>query len=98
MPDIIGQVKNISEGGLAFRYIERDTPTRNCTEVDLFISSDEIYIEKLPFKTVNDSVRENESPFSVITIRQRGIAFGELSSVQKDLVQYIIENHVEKEN
>lgn len=90
----LGQILNISRGGLAFQYIETNrNNTHNIEEKNLFLSSKRYYVQGIPFKTVVDRPIPNDNPFSTITMRQCAIQFGEMSFEQMiNLDNYIINN------
>ena len=48
----IGQIKNISRGGLLFSYIDTQITPENPVENHLFLSSTNAYVSKLPFRTM----------------------------------------------
>jgi hypothetical protein len=92
-PDYIkvGQIINISMGGLVFRYLYSEVPS-NASELDIFLAGRAFYLYKLPFETVWDSVT-NEMPFSSINMKVCGLQFGGLTDEQKSDLRYFIQNH-----
>ena len=92
-PDYIkvGQIINISMGGLAFRYLASKGPS-NASELDIFLAGRVFYLYKLPFETVRDFVT-NEMPFSSIYMKVCGLQFGDLTDKQKSDLRYFIQTH-----
>ena len=92
-PDYIkvGQIINISMGGLAFRYLGSEEPS-NASELDIFLARRAFYLYKLPFETVRDFVT-NEMPFSSINMKVCGLQFGGLTDEQKSDLRYFIQTH-----
>jgi len=90
----LGQILNISRGGLAFQYIETSrSNTYNIEEKNVFLSSKGYYVRSIPFKIVTDRPIPNDTPCSTIMMRQCSIEFGEMSFDQKiNLDNYIINN------
>ena len=89
-PDYInvGQIINISMGGLAFRYLDSKVES-NASELDIYLASRTFYLYNLPFETVWDSVA-NEMHFSSINMKVCGLHFGDLTFEQKfDLRHFI---------
>ncbi|MFK5952271.1 MAG: PilZ domain-containing protein [Desulfobacterium sp.] len=89
----IGQIKNISRGGLLFSYIDTENPPIDQVENHLFLSSSNAYVSKLPFKTISDRpvdrCEENNTP----SMRERGIEFGALTLIQMMIIDnYIVAN------
>ena len=92
-PDYIkvGQIINISMGGLAFRYLGSEEPS-NASELDIFLARRAFYLYKLPFETVWDFVTD-EKPFSSINMKLCGLQFGQLTQSQISELQYFIQDY-----
>jgi hypothetical protein len=79
----IGQILNMSTGGLAFNYIDKGKDECNSKLMDIFLAEDGFYMDKLPVRTV---FAEKINPFyndgSSITINRCRVQFGELSQKQ----------------
>lgn len=91
----IGQIKNISRGGLLFNYLAPEHPPQAQVENHLFLSSSNAYVSKLPFKSINDrpvhSCETNENP----SMRERSIEFGKLTLLQMIILnKYIVINRL----
>ena len=50
----IGQIKNISRGGLKFEYVDDGKPVNDPSEVEIFSSNHNVYLKKLPIETLVD--------------------------------------------
>ena len=72
---LLGQIQDISTGGLSFTYIQSPFPLRETSEVDIFLLREKISLNSVRFHTVSDSRLPNKNPFSTIMIRRRGIDF-----------------------
>ena len=92
-PDYIqvGQIINISMGGLAFRYLGSEGPS-NASELDIFLAGRAFYLYKLPFETVWDFVT-NEKPFSSINMKVCGLQFRDLTPQQISELEYFIQDY-----
>ena len=86
----VGQLIDISEGGLSFRYIESDEWEDDMKELSIFTPSQEISLNKIPFSTVYDSRIERGGLFSSMPMRRRSVKFGRLSENQKDQLNRFI--------
>jgi hypothetical protein len=90
---IVGQITDISLGGLAFRYSAAEKSKDNASEIEIIVASHNYRSQALPFKTVFD---ESIDGFfgSVMgrQVRQRGVAFKELTEEQKADVQCFIDD------
>ncbi len=88
----VGQIINISMGGLAFRYLLPNEGPSNASELDIFLAGRTFYLYKVPFETVWDLVT-NETPFSSINTKVCGLQFGDLTDKQKSDLRYFIRTH-----
>ena len=89
----VGQIVNISKGGLAFSYIAKDTDIRGWHKMNIFLSGNNFYLKEIPFKAISDFLMDNNILFSTVFMRQCGGQFGELTPSQKTQLDYFIENH-----
>lgn len=93
----LGQIIDISMGGLAFKYI--DTSNDNSTETQtpdetIFLSSMGYYVGDLPFKTISDYEVTNAPSFSSMKVRKRHVQFTDLSFKQLFDLDYYLRNNV----
>lgn len=89
----IGQITDISFGGLSFKYISKESGKKELTELDIFLSDNDFYLEGIPIEPVSDRATPNASPFSTIVIRRCGIKFGKLSPNQLSKLEYFIQHY-----
>ena len=81
---------DISKGGLSFRYfVDTNNMDESINEVDI-LGGEDFYLEKLPIRFVFDRILEEDSPFSSIAMRRRGVQFGSLTPRQMEQVEYFI--------
>ena len=93
----LGQIIDISKGGLAFRYIDTGGPPNGSHELDIFLAENGFHLEKVACKTISDSEAEREHPFSTIKMRRRGVQFRALKKYQTSQLEYFIWNHTTEE-
>jgi len=75
------QIINISQGGLAFRYIDRNDESNEPFKLDLLFIQDSIcsaYLKYVSLKTVWVSDIDSKSSFNKLQIKQQGVEFGEM--------------------
>jgi hypothetical protein len=89
----LGQIRDISKIGLAFRYIDHGEEPAETYELKIIIGSGGVYLDKLPFKKVSDFEIENEIPFSSLKMRQIGLQFGKLTADQQSRLNDFILKH-----
>jgi len=89
----LGQIKDISKIGLSFRYIDSGDEPGETSELKIIIGMGGVYLDKLPFRKVNDFQIHNEYSFSSLKIRQIGLQFGKLNTQQSIQLEHFIQNH-----
>ena len=89
----LGQVVNVSLGGLAFRYIDIGERPKRSFELDISIQEDGFILDGLSFETVSDFSTSREFPFSSTPIRRRGGQFMALNENQISDLEYFIQNY-----
>jgi len=87
----LGQIVNMSMGGLSFRYIGSREPSKMKTESKIFIDNG-FCLDDVPLETVSDCEAKQGS-FASLVMRQSGVQFGELTQDQKSQLQFFIHNH-----
>ena len=93
----LGQITDISMGGLAFKYIDtKDNETNNQShsKESIFLSSTGFYVGDLPFKTVSDNEVTDTPSFSAMKVRERHVQFTDLSFKQLFDLDYYLRNNV----
>ncbi len=94
----LGQIINISMGGLAFKYIagneEKNGQEKKKYEHYVLLSSLDCYVENIPFETVEDREINNYPSFSSMKLRERRIKFNGLSSKQVFALNSYLKNNV----
>ena len=89
-PEGIGQLINISTGGLAFKRLNGpDLPAR--WELDIVIPANGFHLEQLPVELVWKKVNDHPSFLSIAT-ELVGVKLGKLDRSQKLTLQSLLEN------
>jgi len=89
----LGQIIDISQGGLAFRYTVTGARANGAFEVDIFLAGDGFCLEKIPIKTVSDLKVPKKFSNGSLPMRRCGVQFGELTDNQIAQLEYFIQNH-----
>ena len=79
------QIINISKGGLAYRYIIRNGESNEPFKLDVLFIQDSIcsvYLKDVSSKTVWVSHIDSKTSFNRVTIKKRGVQFGEMKPNQ----------------
>jgi hypothetical protein len=89
----LGQIKDISMGGLAFKYLADEARSNGTDELDIIIRQNSFCIKSIPIQTVSDFELARENAFSTVRLRQQGVQFGELTSYQTSQLEFILKHH-----
>jgi len=92
---MLGKIKDISRGGLAFEYIAHEGQKRGSSEIDILITGDRFYLPKIPSKKIYDIKigEENEISIDRLETRRCGLQFGELTEEQAAQLDFFLKNH-----
>lgn len=93
----LGEIIDISKGGLAFRYIDIGERPKGSFELDIFLKEAGFRLEKVPAKTISDSGTTKYFPFSSTKTRRQGVEFGELTQKQISQLEHFIRNYTTEE-
>jgi hypothetical protein len=97
----LGQIIDVSMGGLAFKYIDTsdddDIKSAQLPEETIFLSSMGYYVGDLPFQTISDYEVTNAPSFSSMKVRKRHIQFADLSFKQLFDLDYYLRNNVSEQ-
>ena len=89
----IGQLLDISKGGLSVRYFKDEERSRNYTDLGIFMSGGHFAVDWIPFRGVSDTVLKNNSLFSTIVLRRYAVQFENLTPDQAAKLDYFLLNH-----
>jgi hypothetical protein len=90
----LGQIIDISMGGLSFKYSDDRAENKNLSEKSFFLSSTGYYVDDLPFKTISDYEVTDEPSFSSMKVRQKHVQFSDLNCKQLFDLDYYLRNNV----
>jgi len=96
----LGQIIDISMGGLAFKYIDTssdDAQSEQLPEKTIFLSSMGYYVGDLPFTTITDYAMTDAPSFSAMKVRKRHVKFNDLSFKQLFDLDYYLRNNVSEQ-
>jgi len=92
-PRKLGQILDISKGGLSFTYMgEEEGPQKN-TELDIFLSGIGFNSKNIPYKTISDFEIESKVEFSSIKMRRCGVKFRQLHLDQHSQIEDFLQHH-----
>jgi hypothetical protein len=89
---IVGEIIDISFGGVAFRYISAEPSEDGPSELSLVSADHSFYLGNLPITTISD-LEQAKLPFGSVSTRRRGVKFGKLRQAQQFALQHFIRNY-----
>ena len=92
---LVGQINDISKGGVAFEHlIHLDGEKNNFNDIDIFLEGQEFFLHGLSCVQVYDSPVNAGAVFDPLLITKRcGVKFGLLTDKQMSKLEYFLENH-----
>lgn len=90
---IVGDILDISERGLALRYVADEAPSnRSSADLTIVSAKPSFHLRKLPFRTVSD-FEIAKVPFSSMAPRRLSLQFEELTQHQASRLEHFITTH-----
>jgi len=89
---IVGEIIDISPGGVGFRYIAGDEQFNGSSELSLVSADHSFYLGNLPIKTISD-LEMAKFPFGSVSTRRRGVKFGNLKQSQSFALEHFMRNY-----
>jgi hypothetical protein len=89
----LGQITDISRGGLAFRYIDTGIRPDKSFHLDISLIDNFFHLKEVSCKNICDSEISNEFHFSSITMRRLGVQFEDLTNHQASQLEHFIQTH-----
>lgn len=93
----VGQIVDISRGGIAFCYMSNGERLNGLFELDIVLADNGFRLEKILIKAISDFEIDNKMSFSLITMRRLCAQFGKLRHGQISQLEYFILNHTIRE-
>ena len=88
----MGEIIEISRGGLTFSYIDNESGLKALGELDIIFAEKDFHLSRLPFKEVDDADVIDDSPFSALAMKRLTVKFEELSTRQKQKIDHLLSN------
>lgn len=94
----VGQILDISMGGLAFLYMDQGARSRGIFSLELLLDDNCLHLEDVQARIVSDFEMSSEGPSSFIKMRRCGVQFIDLSRSQWKLLESFISKTVDGDN
>jgi hypothetical protein len=88
----IGQVMDVSMGGLSFSYVAGEDQPNRSYELSILLAEHSFHLTKIPFETIWDQA-VRQVPTSSLRMRRCGVQFGELAHNQESQLAYFVRHH-----
>ena len=89
---MLGQISDISLGGLSYHYLDGEEELGSFFELDISYREQSYYLTNLRFKTVSD-FEVHRDGLDPMTIRRKGVQFQNIGAHQLAELRYFIQNH-----
>ncbi len=89
----IGQIMNVSKGGLSFRYSDGNGESTKPCELYILVALDSFYLRDVPFKTAWVSPVAGHPAINFLGKKQHGVQFGEMTPLQISRLDYFFHNY-----
>jgi len=91
-PRIAGQILNISEAGLSFRYIASRNRLTDACNLNILVADGSFRLHNLPIKPVWDHAMPDDFSSGLISMRHCAVRFGDLSDEQRSDLKILFED------
>lgn len=88
----IGQLIDISKGGLSICYFVNEDKIRQYSELSIFTSDASFALEGIPIKNVSDAELK-DIPFETTILRRHSIQFEKMTHEQISKLDYFLKNY-----
>ena len=92
-PIKVGEMIDISAGGLSFRYIDNGEMIQKSLEIKIYYSQSGFASERMAVRNVWDAIIKPKFSIGIIKTRRRGAYFENLTLTQKSQIEYLIQNY-----
>lgn len=88
----MGEIIEISRGGLSFSYIDNETDLADFSEMDILFVDEDFHLTQLPIKPVEDTVIVDSNRIRTLQMKRQTVKFKNLSKRQKKKLEYVLKN------
>ncbi len=89
----LGNIIDISQGGLSFHFIDTNKVFSDFSELDIYISGNGLMVSQLPFEITSEMTLNKDIPFYSVITRRFGVKFGALSEKTSSQLDHFLHNH-----
>jgi hypothetical protein len=96
-PAIMGQIVDMSQGGLSFDCIDNAHPCGDGLKLDILSANEKFYMGRIKFKPVHELKSSGDPAISPIPMKKQGIQFVDLSFKQISRLEKFLRKHTKGE-
>jgi len=89
----VGRLRDVSMGGLGFRYIGNGEPLKGTHYVDIFMADEDFYLSRVPVKAVSDIEVLDKAPSAATTMKRCCLKFKKLTDEQRAKLEVFIDKY-----
>ena len=89
---LIGQLLDISMGGLSLSYVVGNMPVERRLHIYLF-KHDQTFLKNIPFKVISDSLVQDTTLINSLILKRCSGQFGKLTNLERMQLDYLIAKH-----
>jgi hypothetical protein len=89
----IGEITDISRGGIAFQYIQKEKQLDDFKTLDILVAEDDFYLQDLRIKVVSDVPVAGDLGLGPFTTRRMGVQFCDLTPEQEAALSHFISHY-----
>jgi hypothetical protein len=90
---VVGQIINVSQGGLVFRYVASRKRSNESPALNIALTDGSFRLDWIPFIVAWDVPMPQSYSCGDISMRYCGVRFGKLTDYQKLQLRYFIKNY-----
>lgn len=94
-PIRMGQITDMSQGGLTFTYIDKQGRIGKSYEMGILSAGNKFYLQKINFKTIMDVDSSDEPAYSPIKLKRQRIQFIDLTAEQIEKLEDFLSHHTQ---
>lgn len=91
----LGEIIDISMGGLAFRYLATDGKKNGSTKLNILLAEHGFHLSDVKFETITDC-GSYRIPHTSMTMRRSGVRFAELTTHQISQMTHFIQSYTKR--
>ncbi|MBW2109761.1 MAG: PilZ domain-containing protein [Deltaproteobacteria bacterium] len=86
--NVVGQIMNMSCGGLAFRYVASRARAKESSVLRIWLTDNSFNLSMVPFEVAWDVAAPGSFSCGEISMRYCGVRFGDLADYQEHALRY----------